>query len=243
MDKVIETLKIEIEKTKIRVENIDWSKEFRNMMEDEEYTPLRFQHLSRHKKLIALFDPTGAYITSKDRWYSIKDTRPEEAEVIRVEFKEIERLLKEMCDIEKKALSTAWDNVEDECDKPFLLCECGHFAYSEKNRNKDEHDCDFDDEDRTTECNICGQKCGTFERLDKHKKSKHHTKYRCKECEFTTNSKAVWETHLSKKTHKEACGIVKPENYPCPDCNVKPYTFPSELKRHSRSCKGKKDNK
>jgi hypothetical protein len=241
MEKVIETLKIEIEKTKTRVGKIDWSKEFKDMIDDEEYTPLKYQHLSRHVKLIGMFDPDEVYKTTKDRWRSIKDTRPEEAKVIEVEWKEIERLLKEMCSIEMKALTTAWDSVEDECDKPYLLCECGHFAYSEKNKNKDEHDCDLDDEERTTTCSICNKKCGTYERLDKHKKSKHHTKYHCKPCEFPTNSKAVWDRHLKSKDHKEACGIVsEKKTYPCPDCDVKPYTFPSELHRHSRCCKGRK---
>ena len=195
MEKVIERLNLEIEKTKIRVEAIDWSKEFKVMIDDPEYTPLKYQHLSRDVKLVALFDPTDAYKTAKDRWRVIKDTRPEEAKVIEVEWRKIARLLNEMCDIEMKALTSAWNKVEDECDKPYLLCECGEFCYSEKNRNKDEHDCELDDEDRTTECSICNQKCGTFERLERHKKSKHHTKYRCKPCEMGTNSKAVWETH------------------------------------------------
>jgi hypothetical protein len=231
MDKVIETLKNEIEKTKTRIGKIDWDKEFKNMIEDEDYTPLRFQHLSRHKKLIALYDPTDLFNTTRDRWRVIKDTKPEEAKVLEVEWREVMRLLKEMCDIEMKALTTAWDKVEDECDKPFLLCECGHFAYSEKNRNKDEHDCDLDDEDRTTECSICNQKCGTFERLDRHKKSKHHTKYRCKPCEFGTNSKPQYDRHLKCGDHKDKCGIVKPE-FKCEICNNRVFPFKSLYEAH-----------
>jgi hypothetical protein len=243
MEQLKEKIQVALDRTKIRLAELDWSKEFIEMINDSDYTCLKYYHIGIFVTTIAMFDPEGLYKTTKDRWRVIKDTRPEEAKVMEVDWREIERLLRELRNMEMTALREKWDAEEDDCRKPYLLCEdCNNFYYSET--AKTEHECEVDDEDRTTECKYCKKKCGTYERLETHLKSKHHTKYLCKECEFPTNSKAVWETHLRKKTHRENCGIVKEvKTYPCPDCDVKPYTFPSELQRHSRTCKGKKDKK
>ena len=237
MEELIANIQKAIDETKARIEMTDWKEEFLEMMDDDEYAPLKYYQYNA-KDMIEHFDHEGVYNKLKNRWYYLFEAKSPEATELQKTWRKVDAMLSELKNIEKQALRDAWDKEEDEAVKPYLKCnDCRFFGYNE--RSITDHECAK--EDKSSICEYCKKTCGTYPRLEAHIKSKHKPKYYCKECEFPTNSPAVWVRHLKEKKHKEKCGIVKEQKfYPCPDGDIKPYAFPSELKRHSRSGKGRK---
>jgi hypothetical protein len=228
MEAIKEKIQVALEKTKIRLAELDWSKEFINMINDSDYTCLQYYHPAINVVTIGKFDPEGLYEETKRKWRAMDRNAPE-AKVMEEDWRSVSKMLNDLRNTEMTALREKWDAEEDDCLKPYLKCEdCDHFGYSET--DKTEHECDLEDEDRTSKCKVCKKSCGTYERLEKHMKSKHHTKYRCKECEFGTSSKAQYDRHIKSKEHKETCGIEKPE-FKCETCD-RVFPFKSLYEAH-----------
>jgi len=232
MDELLIDLQNALEETKIRVAKIDWDYEFVEMINDPEYSPLKYSARPLVERISSI-DGDEVYAELKKKYW--RTSNREESLAIWAECKKVELLLQELRETEMGVMIKKWEEAED---KPNLKCrKCRYFGFCE--RETEDHECDPDDV--TTICEHCKLECRTYERLEKHIKMKHNKKHNCKVCNISTDSDAQWERHIVNKKHKERCGIVKEEKfYPCPDCNVKPYAFPSELKRHSRTCKGRK---
>jgi hypothetical protein len=239
----LETLKADLllqtDKTRERLAELDWSNEFIEMINDAEYTPLKYQQGALLTTFVASFKNGDVFQSAKTRWMTLKGLNDTRAEVLGELIRDIEKLLRGLRTMEMDKLRKIWDGIEDECDKPMLKCEdCDYFGYSE--HAKETHECECDDEDRTTKCKYCGFKATTYDRLDNHIKSKHLKKciHECKECEYKTNSKNEFEKHTKSKSHKEKCGVVR-ESFKCEPCD-KEYYFESKYKEHLLSVKHKK---
>jgi hypothetical protein len=234
MDELTAKLNNAIDETKIRLENLDWSKEFIEMINDSDYTPLKYYYTAVLVKTVALFDPEGLYKTTKNRWHAILNTKSEEADVINKQCREIERLLKLLRSTEMNALRAAWDAEKDECAKPLLKCDdCEYFGWCETSLN--DHECEEEDEDRTTKCKHCKKNCGTYDRLKKHIKSQHFKPFKCEPCNVGYNTQMQFDRHVKSKDHKEKCGIVKP-TFECTLCDKK-FLYECKYKEHLLSVK------
>jgi hypothetical protein len=237
MDKLIAKLNVAVDETKTRIAGLNWRKEFIEMINDDEYTPLKYYHVAVLVRTVALFDPENVYKTTKNRWHAILNTRTEEADAINKQCREAERLLKQLRAIELDALRVAWDAVEDDCEKPLLKCEdCDFFGWSE--RSAHEHECEKEDEDRTIKCKHCKKNCGTYERLKVHIKSKHFKPFKCEPCNVGYNTQMQFDRHTSSKKHKETCGIVKP-TFECKLCD-KQFMYQCKYDEHLLSVKHRK---
>jgi len=234
MEELVANIEKAIEDTKARIEMTDWKAEFTEMIEDDEYAPLKYYQFTM-KDMVEHFDHEGVYKKLKNRWLYLAEAKSPEANDVLKSWRKIDGMLSELKNIEKNALRDAWEKEKDIYVKPDLNCRsCRFFAYNY--RSALDHECAK--EDKSSICEYCKKTCGTYPRLEAHIKSKHKTKYFCKECEFPTNSEAVWDRHLKEKKHKEKCGIEKPV-YECKVCD-KQYYFPSKYNEHMISPTHKK---
>jgi hypothetical protein len=225
MEELLENIQKAIDDTKARIEITDWKEEFKEMDEDDEYAPLKYYEYTM-KDMIEHFDHDGIYNKLKNRWYYLLEAKSPEAKELQKSWMKVDAMLSELRNIEKQALRDAWEK-EDIDMRPSLGCaSCRFFGYTV--RTGLDHECAK--EDKSSICDYCKKKCGTYPRLEAHIKSKHQTKYNCKECNFPTNSQAAWDRHLKEKKHKEKCGIERPV-YECKVCD-KQYYFPSKYKEH-----------
>lgn len=224
----------------IRFATIDWEEEFSRMDDDEEYTPIPF--LNDGEFYDALECPeTQVEGDERDAKRFMEMMKLSSCGV------EPDRKLVEyvgtIMQIKSKIITLYKTKLREEFVKedwdlrPSMYCStCNVFANSVSKFR--DHECK-----ETTKCNHCGKQEKTYERLQNHIQAKHLKTYKhsCKECEYSTDSQKEYERHTNSKAHKQKCGIkLEMVFYPCNDCCVKPFAFPSELKRHMRTCKGKK---
>lgn len=205
-----------------RLEELDWEAEFKEAQEDEEYD------------IIKPYSPELKEF--EELRTEIRNTLNSDTTELCEYLAETERQYLDIFQSQFAILKQEYMKRKDEDYMPFLVCEnCFKFFTKESERKEHQDKC----EGKKTTCGNCGKNCRTQERLEAHiEASVCIKKYKCDKCSTfaPTNSEAGWYRHLKSKEHKQNCGIVKEEvYYPCNECDITPFSFPSELKRHKRT--------
>jgi hypothetical protein len=223
-----------------RFATIDWEGEFKEMDDDSEYSPIPFltdedfyEKLECPETICDDYERDAKTFMLKMRLYS-NGIEPDKRLVEYV--RSIQGLKQKIVNLYHTKLREEY--LKGDLDlRPSIYCpKCNFFAMNVAKFY--DHECR-----KTTKCNRCKYVAPSYERLDNHMKAKHLKvyKYNCVVCPFPTDSSKEFERHNNSKGHKEKCGIKKEVVfYPCNDCDIPPFAFPSELKRHMRTCKKRK---